>query len=254
MNKYLEKVASTRLIREIIKNPSMFTAKQIKKLTNLGSIRPVKAYYEGLAKGNLSIAKRHNTLIQEPTDKESFAKTLFSGGHRFDTTVFGKPNGDLYSSGTITHLDPNPLTRILSPLHKLFSSKDRSNLVHSFANRHEAHEVSEMSTDFVNRVRHSVIKGTSIPSLNGLISKNGKTVGEHANIAVLMRESNEFSKIPHKNLLDKIEKMRHSTGESDLLKKLTNKPYGSRFNSRDLKTARGTIPTIDVGGKMHHGT
>jgi hypothetical protein len=249
MNKYLEKIASTRLIREIAKNPGKFN---VSKLTRQGYIRTPETYIQRIHEGTEAIASKHHATLHEPVNQEEFVRTLFAGGHRFDSVAHHHPTEVASITSKITHLEPNIVARLFSPLQRVFSSKNRSKLVHAVGNRHEAHEVKEMSRQWLDRVKNSVQTGGPMPQNMGNVSRKGRPTGEHANLSVLMRESNDIRKIPHQNLLSSLHKARSKTGESELLKRITGKGYGEHFTPADIRKGVSARPTLRIGDKWYH--
>ena len=250
-NKYLVKIASTRLLRELAKTPGKFN---VKDLTRNGYIRSVDRYAEGIHKGNTLIAHKNNAVIEkvDPLDKETFSKTWDYGGHRFSSLLKRDAAGNISATSKIDHVKPSIFSKMFLPFHSIFSRKSTTNLRHAFGNRHEAHEIREVTKDWVPKSTLAYNSGNAIPTFTGTTSTKGVITGKHANLSVLMRESTDLNKIPHKDLLGKMVKLRGKTGESAILERITGKPYGSVFNQRDIKIGRNVATNSEVNGVKTH--
>ena len=135
----------------------------------------------------------------------------------------------------------NPLLRSMSPLHKIFDSKQNIKDLHRIGIKHELSERKYLNQYnegksiyerlFSNPVKADIRQGIfNIPK------------GRHTTLAVLGEESNNLSKLKNKNVIDRMQKMRYLTGESDIIKNITGKTYG-----KDL------LSTVDID-KLHQSS
>lgn len=119
----------------------------------------------------------------------------------------------------------NPLLRFTSPLHKIFDSKQNIKDLHRIGIKHELSERKYLNQYnegkgpfermFSNPVKADIRQGIfNAPK------------GRHATLAVLGEESNNLSKLKNKNAINRMQKIRYLTGESDIIKNITGKTYG----------------------------
>lgn len=216
------KNAGNKLMKVIADNPGKFN---IDKLKNEGFIRSKGVYAAGLRKGTENIAALYNTPIKEIRylkDPEGYMGTLGFGGHST------KAGFDPDFQTEIRHLGTGIMSRAMLPQHKIFTSRDSTRLKHELGNRHEAHEVMELT--------QSILPDTLLhnkPFKNRMVTEKG----HHATAAVLMRDSNATREIPYEEARKRFD-MRRASGENEIIRSISGKDMGDKFNPKDIKKGR----------------
>lgn len=232
MNIYLEKIALSRLVKEMAKGN---ISKPVSDLAKSGFIRSSRTYEKGMIEGNKNLAEKHNVGFQK--------------------TVPGTVNDNIATKGGGYAMIPTP--SVDKNIVLIGSLRDKSNkLINQGAIRHEIFEAREM-----NR-----LKGTSVPHVQAIPSLPKEVLEpalknmnpgyreafmkrapredlprteagtSHLSQRVLMSESNMVRANPY---LNHISKLRSLSGETDKLRNITGKEYGrDKMVSSDFKKGR----------------
>jgi len=253
MNKYLEKIALRRIVKELVAGNLSQSAHS---LARQGWIKRPSVYAKGMERGNQELARKRNAIIRGPVGKLEILSAQHGGAiSRVDKSGRGHAIFDK------NILNPGP--------RKMLGNPNRSQMTV----RHELHEVPSIrkqidkgnvvSQDYMDKGRAETVKmfgerrtsafldnyqmnkgvahGKSEriqPSWDGTPSPEGKTrsftqTGSHASSTVLARESNDVRTNP---FLGKFKDLRNYSGEAQYLKGVTGKTYGKdRFTNKDYK-------------------
>lgn len=220
MNKYLEKIALRRSVVEFAKGT---LSKSLPELSQLGVIKPKKVYLEGMKRGNLALAQKNNTVIQEAKNPGARMLAGMGGGYttappnknnviRILTDKNGPLNADKMShQGLIRHeiIEANSLRRRNAstvPFHR-----DITQDLHSLG-------VSAKDSRKMNREVHRHITPFSV------IKVEDNIVGSHFTPSVLSRESEEVRKNPY--IKDVFTNLRNMSSEKSWVENTTGKRYG----------------------------
>jgi hypothetical protein len=228
-NKYLEKIASTRLIRELGKGIIPLTKDLKNSLVRSGAMRSGQTYIKGMDTGTENIAKKHGIPLHRIDDSHPMAGAVINMGGAATKAVGGKhPTVFIHEKG----------------LNKAFNPFEQK-VIH----RHELNEAIGMKHDLV---RHGTAEKLVMvqPSLHN----NGAPYGQHNNLGVLARESNDIRKLPHLHPLSNNNKLlrqvRKDSGEQDTLAGIVGKRYGEQgFTHKDiekLNKSKGNLTTKDT--------
>ena len=267
MNKYIEKIATTRLVKELAKG---LISKPLHELIHAGSLRSPGIYAKGMKKGNIALAKAHDLTFQKvkPDTVHNFLASS-GGGYATLATKEGKShimhvdrkasdiarNANLWSG--LQEGIVGAVTKKNKPI-KGFSRQE-SELAHQAFIRHEIYEgmaINKMHPkgvgmdeqkrlDMIHAVRsetpHKLTPAlTRLSEYAGVPKSTGKLdhskwgpVGNHASLSVLARESNMIRENPylHKSIM---KDHRDASGEAGFISKMTGKKYGA-----DKITAKG---------------
>jgi hypothetical protein len=229
-NKYLEKIASTRLIREIGKGAVNLTKDLKNKLVRTGAMRSGATYIKGMDEGADLLAYKHGVPIRHIGDDHEYATVVSSMGgvatimhHTADGVL--KPHVFIHS----------PSMNKLSP----FEQK----ILH----RHEIDEARGATKDI------SQGKPLKQVLIQNDASKSSGKYGIHNNLGILGRESTNLSKTPHLHPNSGnnrfLRKHRSESGEADTLHGITGNSYGKSFNTKNinkLNSHKGNISKEDV--------
>lgn len=153
MNKYLDKIASTKLVREIAKGSVKNLKDKLKVFTDKGFLRPPSVYTENLAYGTNEINRLNNTVISKASKDKSYSTTVLKDGKH----VIEHP-GLAYGTEQARALGLVP--RKNTPL-----SNQISELVHQQGLRHEAYESMAL------RRLHNERPDYSDPALDKLVEE-----------------------------------------------------------------------------------
>lgn len=140
-----------------------------------------------------------------------------------------------------TASNPSWTERLFHPLHSVFDGSKRRSARDSLILHHELLESDEFNNTILPRIQQDYLKGSLRQGYNAYgvsIKKDGKEIGVHNTLAVLMRESNRVRLSPDIKAFDLLRKWRKNSGESDLLFTLTGKHYGEEFSEEDLIKGR----------------
>ncbi len=252
MNKYLDKIASSRLIREISKGSIKDLRDKLPIFANRGFLRRPSVYSEGMIKGTDEINALNNTVISKSSTGSSYRTSVLKDGkHIIEHPGLGRGTEQARKLGLI-------------PKENTYLSDQISKLVHQQGLRHEAYESTAL------RKLHDRYPGYSDQSLGNMISQyktlieldpankvlkrdlryltnkkvvplhgevrthSGKIIGNHADLSVLGKESNDVLKNPYLQAYG-LQKVRRVLGEAKLLEKITGKRYGTdKFTNKDL--------------------
>lgn len=241
MNKYLEKIAVTRIIKEFAKGN---ISAPVSELARKGFVRSESTYAQGMQDGTFQLAKKLGVNISQKSGKDGIP-LLRSGGAAAHLSPSGK--GHIQYSDVMTH-DPTKLSGILR--HELEETRVMQKM-------HGDKEVAPRSTVLRQAMSHlkeqghsdKVIQKSRKAYLDGMKGRahvtpasfqglNGS--GSHASPEVLARESNFVRTNPY---LSGVKADRDRTGESGLVERLTGKRYGvDKMTGRDFNTAHIAAP------------
>lgn len=222
MNKYLVKVALSRLVKEIangnVKRP-------LKELARKGFIRNQKVYASGMKTGNTRLAEKYNIKITAP--RNEYHKFIME--EQKEAPYASMVNPDF--SGIIVHgKKSNPLV------------KNDANSHHG-SMRHEIYEhmdVQHLSKDRAN-IRKDLFGNLLLPHVDIIDNKAKMLVGDHHSPRVLTRESEMVRKNPY--LRKTFINLRKGSGEDELVHRLTGKIYGQDpMTNADHKKAFNSSP------------
>lgn len=217
MNKYLEKIAVSRLVKEISLGK---VTKSLSDLVSSGILRPEKTYVKGMKAGNKILADKINAKISKPRGLAAEALAKRGGGY----TIL-----------------PNNKTDSLIIQQFGLPFLGRKSAIHQMGIRHEIYEGRELrkrmgSTDTYNLrdlIKAHQAKTADVGNkyhaseiLRGMPAKDipklppGKT---HLHDRVLLSESIDVSKNPYLGLLRKI---REGNLDAKTVSDITGRPYG----------------------------
>ena len=195
------------------------------------------------------------TILMRPHSFSDINQTTQNGGYST------KIPSNMYEIPKILTINPNnPLSRLLSPVHKVFSSKEQTATIHNLMTLHELYEAEAMRD--ANRVTALYKKPSTklLPiakRVSSILPDNFSFAGYtkhpntgilnfrrgiHIDLGVLGRESNDVLDISksNPNYIKTLTKARRKSGESDLLFKLVGKRYGiDKFTPKDILTLKG---------------
>lgn len=262
MNKFLEKIAVTRLVKEI----ALGNVKtRVSDLNRMGFLRSPNQYAAGMRKGTSNLLRQSGGVINQGVPGSLAGDLLHSSGG-YMTTV--KKDGVPVISFDKT---------IGSPLlnQKDFGSSDRrtfsKNLMHQALLRHEAFEAQAVSKAIKNgKLVHSPEREMQI---NESITSNAKSQGApdssvrrylrgvsniispdspptphgHYQFSILGQESELVRKTPYLRN-SPLHGMRAATGETTNVRRATGKSYGwDKLTGKDFaKMNRYSYPEPDL--------
>jgi len=172
-----------------------------------GHIRPVETYAAGMKRGNENMLKAMPDwkVLHHSEDKPSYSSQTM---HK-TITIPANP---------LVHRDKNP-----------FLTNSELNYLHEFSKRHEITEIKE------SNARPEVI--------SKFYDREGKHRGTHANLAVIGRESNEISKLPHLDIREALIHKRVKRTQEPLTpawKKSGAGHFGTKVPNRILEKLRNS--------------
>jgi hypothetical protein len=266
MNKYLEKIASTRLVRELVKGSVPMS---VNSLFRRGALRSPARYAKGMREGVGAIAKKVGadfTAVKR-LDTVQGDGIVRSGGY---TTVASRDGGiHIYHDKGIS-----------SDIH-IGESKARKDIAHQSGLMHESFEAEQIRRDLSRGVidtgaaqltlkkykEYALRKGipekslkdterflnqAASPASRAVLVKDGKEVARHQSLVVLGKESNMIRTNPYLRVHG-LSKNRMESGEANFISKITGKKYGvDRFTGKDLKKLDKKSPTIVINGSHIH--
>lgn len=224
MNKYLEKVAVTRLVKEIAKGSFNITKGKLDGLVSKGALRSENQYVKGMGQGTDLLSWKHGVRVKHIDDSHEYSEYVKSYGGAAAVMHEGKPTAFIHKD----FLQGSPLEKQIQ-------------------HRHEIDEGRGALSD--------IRAGREFKQV--IIQKNGgrdnTLSGAHNNLAILGRESTNISKVPHLHVGSDnnkfLRKFRDDSGEADTLKGITGKSYGSTYTSKDLtrlNIAKGNFTPEDL--------
>jgi hypothetical protein len=197
MNKYLEKIALTRLVKEIAKGG---VTKDLSELASKGFIRPESKYLYGTNRGFLNRVLRKGILVKDHPIQEGIA--------------------------TVISADNRPVIVQNSKFLSNFHERDRQAFL-----LHELHEAEAILKDkapsnIVPPFSFGGVKTNRSPTTILILNK-GEVTGKHKSLTVLGKESNDMATNPYLRRLSKLNLIRQDTGEKALVSAIVGKRYGS---------------------------
>lgn len=280
MNVYLEKVALTRLVKELAKKPA--SRSTLSSLFDKGVIRSPGQYAEGMRKGNNSLAQKVNATISTSKPETLFSEvTASSGGYA--TVANSKGTSNIYhdreQSAFSTGEGPfknreshqkqfDELMHQAGIRHEVFEAravkdslaKGEGLNLHQRGPRKEAlKEYSDMSNtpEKTKSQWDRSMNHLAFPKIQAQLHNNssGQLVGSHMNLSVLGRESELIRKNPylHRSPLATV---RSFTGENKYIQHLTGKKYGAdKITGKDIsKLTKAPHSDVNENGLVHKFT
>lgn len=281
-NRYLEKIALTRLVSELAKGK---VNRPLYKLIEDGFLRKPGVYAKGMRKGNDILTKKINSGVYTPkygtTSAGNSAVNLGGYGTLFHEggshIVFNKDHSVLENGVKGVFPNRQAVSGLQTGLQYagrgIKYSKQEKELIHQAGIRHEVFEadsfsksknkISEYSRDMKEGVIHRakimeeygvtgpkesknairLANHMSYPQLNGIIADHTGVVGMHHSLGVLGKESEIIRKNPYLHQ-SSISKIRKLTGEDRLISDLTGKRYGvDKITGKDLRKLESVKPT-----------
>lgn len=229
-NKYLEKIALTRLVKEIAKGA---VKAPVESLVQKGALRSMETYTSGINKGTEALAKRFNATIREPANGAELGQVIQFG----NAATYAHPNGKI----DIVHSKPNSFIRkFVSPIHSVKGGERINEFNHAIALRHEVYEAQA--------AREAQKAGEPL-EVNRFVDSSGVLRGAHLSPTVLAREGNLLRATPHAGA-GKMKGNRVDSGEAAILNRITGKVSGrDKFMGKDMKKLRKASPDL----KYIHG-
>ncbi len=205
MNRYLEKIASMT-----VGDATSYMDTEYRKLVD---------------KHNIEHREVHGIF-----DKD-YWEAVRSGGHFMKWSVGKYDSAKISPKYSVLSSDAGVVTRLRSPIYKLWQTKKDRDLIGSLSRLHEAIEVDEFNNSVLPILKQHLGEGGK-PSVDRKLK-----VGDHINPAVVMRESNLLSQIGRHGAFDKLFAYRKAYDDPILLK-ITGKRYGDTFTQEDMDKAR----------------
>jgi hypothetical protein len=213
--------------------------------------RPAEQIAGGLERGNINLAKRYGTIIN-PTNSYKLGKTFmhrvinnqpltllekiryknplqyFINGIELKSKYRNSPGSSMRTGFIFSN--PKAINKIMT------HSDDR--ITNALVNRHELHEMSEMSHIKDNLPRHAFYI-----SLKNKDTKKAIGMGSHANPTVIMKENNDIVRLkPYEQVRQNFLGLRHSSLEDIAYNNLFNHNYGeTKISSKRFKTGRTEV-------------
>lgn len=214
--------------------------KYLEKISKLQSVEDYTRKLNSESIDTLNDLKAELIKVDRKKDPLLYNQAMSTGGHGVRWSIHGDKDGNTVTDSIkILHTDPNWRLRLKSPLYSLFQSRKTSDLMSAMGLRHEVLEAAEIR----NRLFPTILRiikeksGEPIPSNVVITDDKDRVIGDHANLAVLMLESNLINSSPYKDRLSKLIKYRLKH-ESNILKNLTGKSYGDYFTEEDIAKGR----------------
>ena len=271
MNQYLEKIALTRLVKQMAIGAVKKTPQE---LHAAGVLRSAAHYAERTAVGTAKINAKSGVNISGVSKKNTNSKIFAGMGGGYATTVSSKGEITIHHN----HGKLSPLTQGLTG--------DLRELAHQSGLRHEAYEgqairksldsKADLRTHLITPEVKSAFKDTagiiagspraeismgraterlaapkhSALMVNDWSGPTPKSV--HHNMSVLARESNMIRANPYLHA-SPLARIRRVTGENKYVSRITGKEFGKqRMGKKDFR-ALDRAPTEDTaGGIIHH--
>ena len=246
-NKYLEKIALNRTVKNLIEGKLGEASKKL--IFNSGVLRSERTYAKGIREGNRYLSKIHGVVHSAAGggfDKPHLTAVAALGGGASSIPL---KDGRVLSTHlkTIPHTTPSFKENLIR--HEIHEGREVRKL--KTLGRPEMSEktvagpidaakeiaYSEESRKKLDSLKKSI--GT-MPKPTLIVGPDSGLRGSHASLAVLGRESNDLRVNPYSHQLKDI---RQSTGEAGLISRITNKRFGvDRLSNKDLHKLR-TAPT-----------
>lgn len=264
MNIYLEKIAATRLAKELAEGNVSVDPLVLAKRKFL---RNPEAYEKGMKKGTSNILDSVNADVSKPNPSSGVGEHLTPGSGGYFTST-GK-DGKIHVLNAREHSSVHGL----NPKSGEPYSRQLDGLVHQQNIRHESHEAQairralteggkvdpQKTIDYLNHVdmyqdRYNVdpkklnpirrfLKAMQIIVPSAIIHKNGEKVGAHQDLVVLARESNSNRLNPYLKHIG-LTPIRKATGEAALIEKITGKRFGvDKMTKTDFRKLEKKEPT-----------
>jgi hypothetical protein len=208
--------------------------KYIEKVANVD-----REYLDSLNQVSSDILSRLHASYSVVSDRSdpNYQAAFGAGGYASHFSTRRLANGEYERKYNIYHVQPGLHLRLASPIYGIFQSKRDANLTSALSKAHEAIEIDEMDSHRLPAIEQAYENSDPLPPLTTVIrDEKGRVRGEHANLAVLMRESNLIRNAP-KGYLSRIIRHRKKY-EDDALFKLTGKHYLDQFTEDDFALAR----------------
>lgn len=229
-NRYLEKIAVTKLVKEIANGGVTLTNSLKDVLVGKGVLRSGSRYLSGLSEGTEALSKKHGVPV-----------TYINDFHEYTAHV--KDHG-----GAAAVLHPDETGKSIP---QIFIHEESLAHMSPF----EKHVIVRHEINEARGAQKDLAKGrplTQVRIQNDVEGNSGKS-GVHNNLAILGRESTDVSNIPYMRLgnINSRDLLTHrtSSGETDTLKGITGKAYGTRYNGSDLaklNASKGNLEKVDV--------
>jgi hypothetical protein len=240
------------------------TQKGLKTIKNNGMLRSKETILNGFKEGTKNIALKKGYKIKQGKELNFLEKleTLKGGGYTTNPMIKEiRSIGDSklrYLSPTLFKLTNNKPGTIalrheayeavedgkgnLARLFKRATNKQLKKYDQNIQNIQNNKGIRGKFINFIDKQTgsHGSVKNSALETYQKMINnKIGRPTGNHFNLAVLGRESNDAKQFQMYNIkIPIMHKLRNMTGESNLLQRITGKTYGEHFNIKDLKKLR----------------
>jgi hypothetical protein len=251
MNRYLEKIALTRAVKEFAKGRITSTAED---LITKGVFRSDKTYAKGMQVGNEVLAKKLGAHIQRARGDAQKAVTGQMGG--YGTMPSSKGDVIFHDKHVMGLENSNHQGMIRHELFESMEAKEKRKLGNQslHINREEQKAGITDGTRFLDGTR-DIKTSNKLIRLTGhmegmkptVFQKDDNLVGMHFSPRVLTRESEMVRKNPHTQGLFKHIRGPGITSESTLIKRITGKSYGSdKMTGKDFHRANTATPDTHI--------
>jgi hypothetical protein len=257
MNKYLEKIATTRLVKNLAKG---LVTTPVKDLVSGGYIRSAARYAKGMRAGVKSLANEAGADITRITKVKSIQAEGVQSGSGYVTTPSRNGKIHIYHDGGKSAGLPSSMNgpekqveHQAGLMHEVFEAQSlRKDLSKGIPDTNLAdvsvwktqRDMTRPGADLkILKDRLRFYSQMASPRIRAVTVKNGMPTGYHQSLEVLGKESNMIRKNPHLHHGIHMSS-RKTDGEADYLKKLTGKLYGvDKFTKKDLKKLDTASPT-----------
>lgn len=272
-NRYLEKIALRRVVSELAKgnitkmvggNPGTY-GQIARSLQEAGAIKSPKVYAEGGKRGIKNVLKELGPKIWVTKGKKGslreYVGTNMTPTHK--GVNINMPPSKSGLSANLSGFRNAKAQRIMEDndgiFHEAFEAMAARKAIqkgdinyaatHPFSKGLRMNNLAESTPVRPTKIKRYVDSMSIMPHLRGAIVNRGESVGSHASLGVLGRESELIRKNPYKSITGIF---RDHSGEADYVSKVVGKRFGiDKFTGKDIRKLENTPGNAIVKGYSH---